>query len=61
MVDIQIAPGQTVETTDPHVRITVSPIPSIAAVHKIVLVVVTDDGRESAPVELPLDTGPAPP
>jgi hypothetical protein len=62
MVNIDIAPGQTVETTDPHVRVKVTPIPPLtASAYKVVLVVRTNDGRQSLPVELPLiGAGPVP-
>ena len=61
MVNVVIAPGNTVETTDPHVTVSASPLsPQDAVTYKVVLVVVTDDGRSSAPVELALGGGTVP-
>jgi hypothetical protein len=61
MVNVVIAPGNTVDTSDPHVMVSASPIaPQDAVTYKMVLVVVTDDGRQSAPVELALDGGAVP-
>lgn len=55
MRSIELSPNQTVETTDPHVMVSVRPIPTLGvAAYKVVLVVETNDGRTSVPANLPL-------
>jgi hypothetical protein len=62
MVTILIAPGQTVDTTDPHVTVTIAPgLPADGASYKMVLVVEDGDGNQSAPAEIELgQIGPLP-